>query len=245
MNNPVRFVDPDGKIILPGASTRRANRMLRRLNRIANRLARKIRRREARGKNIGDMRERAAELKQSIQDIKDMQNDTKYWYRFEKVNSKNNLLRNANNEGLPVTSKTKENEITMFMSSFNNMHEPRHGGQIARGEYDIIGIGLNGEPTITYGAEEEISAYRAEYASMSGIKVYGSFSYLPKFKLSNEDFINLMTGKATMQNIYNKYKQQIRNINDINKNLLRNMYDTNGLNQTPIYLKYPDIWWNN
>src|SRR5690606_9311531 len=137
------------------------------------------------------------------------------------------------------------NEITMFMPSFKNLHEPRHGGQIARGDYTITGIGLNGVPSSTYGAQEEISAYRAEYSSMSGMGAYGSLTYLPSFTPSNTDAVNLVTGQATMLDIYKNYQLKVTNINNINSSLLMDVYDTNGLVQKPIYANYPAIWWSN
>ena len=193
-NNPVLFLDVQGDSIAKGKQMRRANRMQRRLKRRIRRLNRKINRRVAKGKNIGDMRERVAEMKNSIQDIEDMKSDENYWYRFERTN------------GAPVTYKTKENEITMFMPNFRNMHEPRHGGQIARGEYDIIGVGITGRPTTKYGAEDEISAYRAQYASTSRLKPYGNLTYLPEFTPTPEETIKLVTGQATMRDIYKNHQ---------------------------------------
>jgi len=196
-------------------------------------------------KNTGDMMDRAAELRQSAQDIRDMRSDPNEWYAFKKANSSDNPLRDPNGRGLPVTLRTGANEITMFMPSFKNLHEPRHGGQIARGDYTITGIGLNSVPSSTYGAQEEISAYRAQYSSMSGMGAYGSLTYLPSFTPSNADALKLVTGQATMLDIYKNYQQSVTNINNINANLLMNMSDTNGLNQNPIYANYPTIWWSN
>ncbi len=244
-NNPIRFREIAGDSIAKGASTRRAKRMERRSERRAARLDRRANRRAAKGKNVGDMRERAVELRQSAQDIRDMRSDPTNWYRFERVNSSNNALRDANGNGLPVTYRTDTNEVTMFMTNFRNMHEPRHGGQLARGAYDIIGVGINGVPTSSYGAQEEISAYRAEYSSISGMGALGSLKYLPSFTPTNADALRLVTKQATMMDIYKQYQQSVNNINNINAGLLRNMHDTNGFSQNPIYLNRPTIWWNN
>ena len=243
-NNPILFVDKQGDSIAAG-SVRRAKRMERKDLRRAGRLERSANRREAKGKNIGDMRERAAELRKSAQDIKDMRSNSDTWFSFEKVNSSKNPVRDKNGNGKPVTIRTGENEITMFMPNFKNMHEPRHGGQIARGEFNIVGIGLAGTPTNEYGAQDEISAYRAQYASTSGIKPYGNLTYLPLFIPTETDALKLYLNQATMLDIYKKYMQNVRNINNINSNLLKKMYDTSGFNQEPIYLNNASIFWKN
>ena len=40
-----------------------------------------------------------------------------------------------------------------------------------------------------------------------------------------------------------KYMKRVDNIYSINKDLLRNMYDTKGIMQEPIYKNNPDSWW--
>ncbi|MBT8282997.1 MAG: hypothetical protein KJO86_04600, partial [Muriicola sp.] len=94
------------------------------------------------------------------QDIADMgQSSTEF--RFAKASNKANLVRDNNGNGLPVTARTGSNQITMYMKSMSNLHEPRHGGQVARGEFDVLDA--LGTASSSAGASHEISAYRAEY----------------------------------------------------------------------------------
>ncbi len=107
----------------------------------------------------------------------------------------------------------------------NNFHEPRHGGQIARGEYNTSALG---QISSTYGADEEISAYKAEYAYK------GEKKYFPALDLSNPaDAVRM--GK----------EEKISNINQITPDFLRTLVDSPGVYQTPIYADRPASWWAN
>ena len=66
----------------------------------------------------------------------------------------------------PQTIATGTNAITMYcQDSWGNIvHEMRHGGQIARGEYGFIQNGVEYSPDNRYGLSHEIDAYRAQYA---------------------------------------------------------------------------------
>ncbi len=79
--NPVRYIDPDG-MYFDEVNDKRAQRMERRLERKAEKLSAKADRKEKRQKDTGDLRERAGELRKSVQDIRDMRNDTKTEYRW-------------------------------------------------------------------------------------------------------------------------------------------------------------------
>jgi (2Fe-2S) ferredoxin len=226
-DNPVRFVDPDG-MWFDEANEKKAERIVNRTERRGERLDSKAERLEARGKDATDLRERSAELRQTGQDIKDMgQSSTEF--RFANASDNSNQVRDRNGIGLPVTSKTGENQITMFMDNKNNLHEPRHGGQLARGEYTVD---ASGTPSSTYGASHEISAYRAEYAYT------GSLNYVPAIDLNNRQNI-LLLGKGA-----GAFQQTITNINQINNELLKVLVDQPGINQQYIYLNNPSTWWS-
>ncbi|MDR0938773.1 MAG: hypothetical protein LBN29_05360, partial [Mediterranea sp.] len=119
---------------------------------------------EKKGKSVGDLRERASELRQSASDVRDMRNDKDTEYRYAKASSKDNKA----GTGKPATGQTGMNAsgdqiVTMFVEGniSNRLHETRHGGQVARGEY---GFSSKGNPTSGYGVTSEISAYRAQYS---------------------------------------------------------------------------------
>ena len=148
-NNPIYFIDVQGDTIAKGSSTRKANRNERKENRRANKLDKKADRLESKGIDSGDLRERAKELRKSVQDIRDMRASTKV-FKFASV---------SKNGGKPETKQTGDNEITLFVEGniSNQIHESRHGGQIARGEFDVAtGKG--------FGISKEVDAYRAQFS---------------------------------------------------------------------------------
>ena len=77
------------------------------------------------------------------QDITDMgQSSTEF--RFTNANDKSNPVRDGNVIGLPVTTKTDDDQITMFMDHKNNFHKPRHRRQqgVRAFQKTIININL-------------------------------------------------------------------------------------------------------
>jgi len=162
------------------------------------------------------------------QDVVDMgQSSTEF--RFANANDKSNPIRDGNGIGLPVTIKTGDDQITMFMDNKNNFHEPRHGGQIARGEFTVD---ESGTPSSTYGASHEISAYRAQYAFT------GKLNYIPAIDLNMQNLLLLGGQQGALV-----FQKTITNINLINPALLKVMVDQPGINQQYIYRNNPTEWW--
>jgi RHS repeat-associated protein len=156
-NNPIYFIDVQGDTIAKGSSTRKANRNERKENRRANKLDKTADRLDSKGIESGDLRERAKELRKSVQDIRDMRASTKV-FKFASV---------SKNDGKPETKQTGDNEITLFVEGniSNQIHESRHGGQIARGEFDVT----TGEG---FGIPKEIDAYRAQFSFNGRLDYY-------------------------------------------------------------------------
>jgi len=224
-NNPLIFFDLDGRKF-----DKNNEKKAMKMEKIIDYKIQKLQKLQKLQEEGDDTQEKIAELVQSKTDISDMRSSDDY-FRFEKVNHKDNTIRDLNGKGLPITLRTKDNEITMFMDNKKNFHEPRHGGQIARKE---INIDINGNITGNYTYEAEISAYRAEYSSQGLI-------YIPQINIFDEN-IKLKLTDPTL-NIKKEFGVKIMNINQINKEMLKNMYDTQGINQRPIYLDYPPFFW--
>ncbi|GHE72278.1 hypothetical protein GCM10011340_30660 [Roseivirga thermotolerans] len=227
-NNPLVNREIDGRYF-DEKNEKTAAKMERRAEKQASKLERKADKREAKGKDVGDLRERASELRQTAGDIVDMRGSTTE-FRFAKSSDKSNTVRDGNGNGLPVTYRTGENQITMFMDKKTNFHEPRHGGQIARGEYDID---QQGNISSGYGASHEISAYRAQYA-LRGKLIYGVGIDL--------DQVGTLLQMAQGVNVP---KRTMSSISGINMDFLRNLVDQPGLNQKYVYRDYPASWWDN
>ena len=100
--------------------------------------------------------DKISELTKSLSDLENMHD------------SNIEFLFNIEGEGytFPQTIATGTNAITMYcQDSWGNIvHEMRHGGQIARGEYGFIQNGVEYSPDNRYGLSHEIDAYRAQYA---------------------------------------------------------------------------------
>jgi RHS repeat-associated protein len=221
-NNPVVNKEIDGRWYNE-KDEKKAQRYEKKLEKRIAKLEKQVAKLEGKGKNTGDRTERIAEMKQSKTDFSDMRkSDTQF--RFANLSDKFNPVRDVNGNGLPVTARTGNNQITMFMEK-NNFHEPRHGGQIARGEYDVS---VTGQTSRTFGAADEISAYRAEYSYR------GSITYQPGLDLTNiQDIMKIGTN------------QTINNINQITPDFLKTLVDTPGVNQQYIYRDNPASWWSN
>ena len=124
-----------------------------------------------------DFRARVVELEQSLQDIADMRNDDSRIYQFEtgRINlTKKTGVKNGK-EVITMYSQHKHKpEWSAARLLDENMpaqiHEMRHGGQIARG---VIQVSEKGEPVGNWTLDIEVSAYRAQYSWL------GSLPYNP------------------------------------------------------------------
>ena len=143
---------------------KRALRMERRLERKVEKLSAKAERKENRHKDSGDLRERAGELRKSVQDIRDMRNDNDTEYRYVRTLSvpESKSDDNGNSEVIYLH----------FQNVHTQIHESRHGGQHARGEIDLV-------TKQGYGVRDEIDAYRAQYSW------FGKLQYQTFFLLIN------------------------------------------------------------
>ena len=237
-NNPVINREIDGRWY-DDKNEKKAVRLEEKIQKRQEKLLKNIAKEREKGNDekVQDLQSRMVELSGSARDIKDMRGNTETEFRFESANRKSNKERDPNGSGLPVTTKTGENQVTMFMPNSNNLHEVRHGGQLARQEYTIDGVW--GNPSAEYGALEEVSAYRAEYA------YDGKFLYVPQInitQMTSEQTVQLINGELNITDVFGR---KVKSIDEIDINLLKRMYDTQGINQQPIYNNNPPIWWNN
>ena len=216
-NNPISHREIDGRYF-EGKDEKKAARIERRAEKRADKLEAKAAKIEARGGDSGDRRGRAAELRQSGQDIRDMRNDQSTQYRYAKLDGKESKALGLQGPSTTLTGQNSkgDNVVTMFTESNmgNKLHESRHGGQNARGEYNIA-------TGASYGVADEVSAYRAQY-SWSGSLTFLDLSANPT---PAQLLIALQTGK-------NPLTTNVTNINSINPNMVNSMADP-GL--VPIY----------
>jgi RHS repeat-associated protein len=173
-NNPVRYIDPDGKYF-KGANKRRAARIERKAERRIAKLEKTANKLANAGKSIGDLLQRATELKNSTKDIQSMRGDQTTEYRYGRASKKGHPVTEATG-----TNKKGDQVITMFteQNMGSKLHESRHGGQHFRNEYNI-NTGAN------YGVADEVSAYKAQYAWS------GKFTFIDTNKNPSEiDILN-------------------------------------------------------
>ncbi|WP_300690559.1 RHS repeat-associated core domain-containing protein [Chryseobacterium sp.] len=161
MNNPIRFIDPDGCGV--EKFDEKAEKIAQSIEKKLDKQIEKLQKGDTSDKN-----DRIAELQRSEQDISDMRNDEDNYYSFAKA-------KDNPNGGVPETARTGEGQITMYTDDFSKqIHESRHGGQIARREYDVnVGGSLRSG---NFGINQEVDAYRAQYSYDGELK----FPTLPK-----------------------------------------------------------------
>ncbi|SIS33995.1 hypothetical protein SAMN05421639_102812 [Chryseobacterium shigense] len=163
---------------------------------------------KAQKKEIGNINSMITEVNKSVNDITDMINDKNNDYVFKDASL---------NGGLPQTMRTGSAEVTIYFDDYDKkVHEGRHGGQIARGEYDI---NTSGNLTSgSFGASKEVDAYKAQLSAV------GQILYKPYLDFSNPS--NLLKINQV---------QTVTELNDINNSFLQSLVDNPGLNQSLIY----------
>jgi RHS repeat-associated protein len=196
-NNPLKYIDPNG-MYFDVANNKTATKIENKAESKAAKLEKKADKLEAKGKDIGDFRERAAELRSSAQDIRDMRNNENTEFRYAKASDKTNQAGRNKPATAPTGTNSKgDNVVTMFTdgSIGNKIHESRHGGDIARGVYSFD---ANNNPTAGFGLHSEVSAYRAQYS------YNGELNYLDASSQLNQQIVfdtGLTPPASTISNI--------------------------------------------
>jgi hypothetical protein len=178
------------------ANNKRAYKLEQQLDKQIVKIEKQITKLKKAGKDIGDRQDKISELQSSKSDITDMRNNESVEFRYGKSSDKNNPAGKGN----PVTAQTGTNDnghnvVTMYSDGVGSqVHESRHGGQVARGEY---GFDQQGNPTVGYGINSEVSAYRAQYS------YEGKLTYIDASNALNQQFGNLgiIPPSSTLMNI--------------------------------------------
>lgn len=211
-NNPIRFIDPTG-MYFDEANEKKAQKLEKQIDKQAAKLEKKVAKIEKKGGDIGDLNDRIKELNNSKSDISDMRSNKNTEFRYAKASDKNNPAEQGNpNIARRGTNDNGHDIVTMYSDGVGSqIHESRHGGQVARGEY---GFDQRGNPTVGYGIASEVSAYRAQYA-YDGYLNYQRADYLRNNPLMTDAFISL--GSSVIPII------GVNNINSINPSLIKNI----------------------
>jgi len=178
------------------SNEKRARKLERQLDKQLAKLEKEVAKIEKKGGDTGDRNDRIAELKNSKSDISDMRSNESVEFRYGKASGKDNLASKGN----PVTAQTGTNDnghniVTMYSDGVGSqVHESRHGGQVARGEYSFD---QRGNPTAGYGIGSEVSAYRAQYS------YDGKLTYLDASNALNQQMagLGIMPPPSTLTNI--------------------------------------------
>jgi len=210
-NNPVRYIDPNG-MYFDESNEKKAKKIERKAERRAARLERKAIRKEMRGKDPGNLNERAQELRKSVQDIRDMRDDKSIEYVFTNTKDK----RNKAGFGKPSTDMVGTNDnghpvVCMFaLSNFGSkLHENKHGGQIARSELSL--------DKSNYNITHEIEAYRAQ------LSWKGSFSYYKRPEGIKDIIFDYSNGS-----FYLKQYGTVSSFDEINEQFINSLEDPDG-----------------
>ena len=203
LNNPVYFIDPDGM---------KADWFDKKAEAIAQATEQKIDNEitSVSQGNASDKKDRLAQLNKSKSDIADMRNDKTTQYKFENA---------SQNNGNPETKRTGSSEVTIYSDSdTSQIHENRHGGQMARGEYDLD---LNQILTKgTFGVSKEVDAYQAQFG------YDGKIDYRSNLPISSADAMKLLqAGKDPTVSTISKFSE-------ISSKTINTMVDPGGI---PIY----------
>lgn len=194
VNNPIRFTDPDGRTINDPQSKKEAEHTQMGLNMRKSQLELqrsmiyssatdkngKVSLSKAQKKEISNINSMVNEVNKSVNDITDMINDKNNDYVFKDASL---------NGGLPQTMRTGSAEVTIYFDDYDKkVHEGRHGGQIARKEYDVDTSGslISG----SFGVSKEVDAYKAQFGAS------GTLKYRSNLPVSSTDFANAVRDKT-------------------------------------------------
>ena len=165
--------------------------------------------------------ERIEQLERSINDIDEMIADTRVEYRYVLIGSKASKEKGINKPETIYKELNYKGDrlVSMFVEAdFGvKLHETRHGGQIARREFDIF------NKKAVFSAGYEIDAYRAQFAWKGELK-----------------YSHYMNENEMLRFVLNAYspKKVITEIYKINIYLIRSMVDYPGISQQRIYPYY-------
>lgn len=231
-NNPVKYIDPTG-MYFNDANQRRADEIDKNINKQVSKLYNEAWKLEKNGGDASDIYDRIGELYSSRDDLSDMSGNENVEFRYAKASDKNNPA----GKGSPVAAPTGTNDaghnvVTMFTEGKmgNQLHESRHGGQVARGEYSFD---QRGNPTAGYGINSEVSAYRAQYA------YDGKLTYLDASDASSQQIASagIIPPSSTLTNISFITPNFVRN--QISEFRSFNVRGTMIYGLVPIYKKLP------
>ena len=203
-NNPIRLIDVDGRWF-DDKNEKKAKKLEKKLNKQIKKLTKQVAKLEKKGKDIGDRNDRIGELNNSKTDVTDMRSNDDVEFRYASVDSKSNpVLGSPNADGMGTSV------VTLYVEDNvgSQVHEGRHGGDIARGTLTAK----------TYGVQDEISAYRAQYS------YNGKIDYLSTQSPTQQVMMQrIQAGKNPMV-------ESITNINQIKPSVVNSMADP-GFNQ--------------
>ena len=225
-NNPISNLDIDGNEF-DKANDKIAKKLEKKINKRIDKLEKQIAKLEKKGKEIGDRKERISQMNKSLGDVSDMRKDKDNFYVYKKVEA---------GKDVPVTYRTGEKEITIqYQNISSQVHETRHGGHIARKEYDI---GLDGVVTSSFGASKEVDSYKAQFA------YDGYIEYLPYVSPSSTSnyFVKYLNKDANYKENHtfvdymnDNLKKRIDSFNQINNTFLNEIHDIIGVNTFKVY----------
>jgi hypothetical protein len=143
-------------------------------------------------------KDRVTELNKSLDDISQMRNDHSTVYSYKKTDNKVNTPTTTQ----VGTNRKGQKRVNMYYDSQGTqIHEGRHGGDIARGNLNID----NNSSGYNYGVSHEVGAYRAQYAFDGYIDL--------KSALSRDDIHNLDMQGLRPNAQFTRYTLGLDNIN--------------------------------
>jgi RHS repeat-associated protein len=210
-NNPVKFVDIDGRDFDPTSETVAQHIELGTRSKISE-LETRILHRQIMQESIDDLQLRVNQLQTSLDDIVQMRNNPDYVFYYSGVTSETGQAFGIKGPTtIPGTTDDGRNAILMFIEIDNlvstSIHESRHGGDVARGD-------LRFNDTGGYTVNHEVSAYKAQY-SYNGVLRYLDADKNP----TSQDIVR------ALQTNTNPLASEIYNINNINANVVNSMSD--------------------